>query len=456
MIVQYSQASSLYQESLSYRRGASSDQTFNSPKGLRSEQGSVAGQQSSNIVQLNSRSYSDEQSFTLFERRLASSQQSVKASDAQPLSPSAEAGGRNSAQAVADSILSFISMRLEQDQKNGASPEQLQSRLEAGLKGFERGFGEASDMLKDLDLMSDKVSADIGETYDLVHQGIEAIAKDLGLESPLDSLVSADAVAEQGGTGSVAPQPVKVDLATPETLKAPISTQVSAPVESPLIERANNPETERVPAFGAQGQSYQLDYSRERSFQMEVTTQDGDTIRIDAASLIEYQESQQYAQGNGSEYASASFPASEDYAAFMSIDGDIDEGEWQAFTELFDQVTELADNFYQGDVAKAFTQALNLGYNSDEISQFSVNLQQTTSVKQAAVYQAIEPQASPWSGSSNPIASLQEYAQELMSASQSMLEKGLSIELIPDLMASTQEQTDQAQQDFLRSVLGIQ
>ena len=44
---------------------------------------------------------------------------------------------------VASNILGFIERRLQADVADGATQEQLQSRLEAGLSGFKKGFAEA-------------------------------------------------------------------------------------------------------------------------------------------------------------------------------------------------------------------------------------------------------------------------------------------------------------------------
>ncbi|MBB6521581.1 DUF5610 domain-containing protein [Pseudoteredinibacter isoporae] len=448
MIVQYSQSSSSFlQESFLFRGSNASNEPAQG-QGSREYRGDSAAESRGKVVELQVQRYSDEQSFALFERRLAVSQFTSSSHSTAKLTSAEAPKDGNSAQAVADSILGFIANRLEQDKQNGASPEQLQSRLEAGLKGFERGFGEASSMLEDLDLLSNKVEADIGETYQRVHDGISQLAEDYDLQSPLaDEADEAKDItpitnSEAPVKKSEAPShEVGVSAARQEQIASIVSQ--SQPLQAP----------ERLQTPAAEYQSYELDYSRGRSFQFEVQTQDGDTISIDAASLIRYQESQHYLNNGGDEFASASFKSSEDYAALINIEGDIDEGEWQAFTELFDQVLDLAENFYEGDVAQAFDQALNLGYNGEEIAQFSLNLQQTTSVKQAAVYQAIEPQSSPWQQVSSPISTLQQYAEDLLSATRDFSNKGLPLELLPELMEASQEQSSKEQQSFLKALL---
>ncbi|WP_299975326.1 DUF5610 domain-containing protein [uncultured Pseudoteredinibacter sp.] len=439
MIAQYLQTqSSFAQQSSSYYGAATGEsaakQTALPSKhsGLEKQVTISSSEQSSSVVQLKIQSFSEEQSFALFERRLAVSQElSFGSSPGQSAAGLEKSGNANSADAVAGSILGFISARLEADKANGASSEQLQSRLEAGLKGFERGFGEAKEMLKELDLLGPRVEKDISNTRDLVYQGIHQLASDYGVESPISSDENKTDSSSIGSPAKGLDETV-IEARLPNIVEQPLAapSQLSTP--------------------SGNYQSYQLDYSRERSFQMEVQTRDGDTISIDAASLIRYQESQQNAQNAGSDFSSLSFSASEDYAAAIQISGDIDEGEWQAFTELFDQVLELADNFYQGDVATAFEQALNLGYNGEEIAQFSVNLQQTTSVQQAAVYQSIEP--SSWQSQATPLSDLQNYAEQLLASTEQLALKGFDLELLPDVLQSTQLESSEQHKAFLEAI----
>lgn len=77
------------------------------------------------------------------------------------------------AEKVAGNILGFIERRLQMDAADGATPEQLQSRLEAGLKGFEQGFAEAAAKLEALSMLNPEIQADINTTHELVLEGIE-------------------------------------------------------------------------------------------------------------------------------------------------------------------------------------------------------------------------------------------------------------------------------------------
>src|SRR5690606_25252380 len=90
------------------------------------------------------------------------------------------------AEKVADNMLGFISRRLQMDVAEGATQEQLQSRLEAGLAGFKKGFAEASEQLKALSMLSPEIEQDIGKTYDLVTSGIDKLREQFisGIKEP--------------------------------------------------------------------------------------------------------------------------------------------------------------------------------------------------------------------------------------------------------------------------------
>ncbi|WP_111641946.1 DUF5610 domain-containing protein [Marinimicrobium alkaliphilum] len=92
------------------------------------------------------------------------------------------------AEKVANNILGFIERRLQMDAADGATPEQLEARLEAGLKGFEQGFAEAAAKLEALSMLNPEIQADIDNTYERVIEGIE----DLRLKFLQDFLAQDD------------------------------------------------------------------------------------------------------------------------------------------------------------------------------------------------------------------------------------------------------------------------
>ncbi len=239
------------------------------------------------------------------------------------------------AEKVAGNILGFIERRLRMDVAEGATAEQLASRLEAGLEGFKKGFAEASDKLKALNMLSPAVAQDIGRTYDLVLDGIEQLRK-----SFIPSLL-------------------------PETTPHPSSTVLAA--------------------------SASYSYAAASSFEFSLLTAEGDRIRIRAAS--QEQHSLGYAGiAVGGNYA-VGIHASSSRSESMSwvVEGDLNEQETAAIQNLLSQINQLAGEFFRGNLDQAFERALALGYDRDQIASFSLTLTQVDVQRATTAYQALEP-----------------------------------------------------------------
>ena len=245
------------------------------------------------------------------------------------------------ADVASSNILNFIGARLKLDAQNGATPEQLESRLEAALKGYESGFDEANGILSDMGLMSDDVEADVNLTNSKVRQGLAELTKQyLGDDAELLDKINAEELEESEALNEVV---------------SPTYSQVSA----------------------AQG----------RSFSFELETRDGDKVTINARSLEGFSRSQST--------GGAGFAASFEREFALGIEGELDEGELKAINDLLKDVNSLSEDFYSGDMQKALEKALSLGYDSSEIGSFSINLTQVSSVKAVQAYQPEEPLLKP-------------------------------------------------------------
>lgn len=230
-----------------------------------------------------------------------------------------------SAEKVASNILGFIEHRLRQDAAEGATQEELQSRLDAGLSGFKKGFAEAKEKLGALSMLSPEVRQDIGKTKTLVLGGIEDLRERV-LSGHLES--------------------------------KPRSSQAS---------EAGRPEQN---SWGPSSGRYE--YARASEFRFSLLTAEGDRVTINA------QESTARASGFENRASGFDMTASKSSAQSFSIsvDGELSEEEQGAIAELLGKVDKLATQFFAGDLDQAFTQAQKLGYDSEQIAAFSLNLSQ--------------------------------------------------------------------------------
>ncbi len=237
------------------------------------------------------------------------------------------------ARQASNNILSFINAQLQRDVQDGASEEALASRIEAGLSGFMQGFSEANAILEDMGLLSDAVSADIQQTYDLVFAGVDEL--------------KATYLSEPDSEGAV-----------------------------------------QAPAVSQVGSRY--DEAQSRGFSFNLTTADGDKVAISVSSM-RASVTQAYGEQAGGvatllDYARSQSSRDE---FSLTIDGELDADELKAINELLASINQLASDFYNGDVEAAFQKASEIGYDSDEITGFALKLTQTQVQRATSVYQDV-------------------------------------------------------------------
>ncbi len=273
------------------------------------------------------------------------------------------------AEKVAGNILGFIERRLQMDVADGATQEELQARLEAGLSGFKKGFAEASEKLEALSLLSPEIKADIGKTYDLVLEGVDELRKKF--------IESADAPKTNSGAAAS-------DSAAASQLKSTAKTKPATELDVPDF-------------FPAAKSSYvgygNYEYGRAREFSFELTTRDGDKVTIKASSSEGLAvEAGRAERGNKSVGAlSGSYSSSESFS--LSVEGDLSEEELGAINDLLGRVNDLAGQFFGGNLDNAFEQAMNLGYDQNQIGSFALNLAQAEIQQVTQAYQRVGPVA---------------------------------------------------------------
>lgn len=261
------------------------------------------------------------------------------------------------AEKVANNILGFIERRLQMDVAEGASQDELQARLEAGLSGFKKGFAEASEKLEALSLLSPDIKTDIDQTYDLVTKGIDDLrAKFItALEAPAAPITTTSSVKKAPAT-----------LAVPNFLPAEKSTAM---------------------AYG------NYEYGRASQFSFSLTTKEGDklTIKATASEGLAMEAGRVTHGARTAGFYNASYSSSQSMT--WQVEGDLNEEELQAINDLLGRVNDLAGQFFSGNLDAAFEQAVNLGYDDSQIGKFALNLTQVEIQQVTQAYKTFEPQA---------------------------------------------------------------
>lgn len=230
--------------------------------------------------------------------------------------------------AVVDTVMQHIGKRIEQARANGASDEDLQSMMDAARSGVETGFKQAREQIEALEKMDNPLAEKINAAEQGIYDGIDELE---------DNIFNAQAQL--------------INANTVEYAKA--------------YERTNN------------------------SFEFELTTQEGDVVKIQAMTDRESFQAALAARQEGSELY-ASYSEENNRSGFnLLVKGDLNDDEMAAIESLMAQVNDLADEFYTGDLGTAFDMAMNLTSDADQIAQFSLDLKQ--SYVSAYEYGAMQP-----------------------------------------------------------------
>jgi len=132
-----------------------------------------------------------------------------------------------------------------------------------------------------------------------------------------------------------------------------------------------------------------------------VTTRDGDTVNISFASEMSMQLDKSVEQGS----VSSQFSLSNNESFSFEVQGSLDKDELKAVSQLVKDIGKLADEFFNGDVEKAWQQANELDFDQSQIAQYALDFQE---VKQVAVKQSYIGDSAP-----SPIATLSPYIKDL-------------------------------------------
>jgi hypothetical protein len=185
-----------------------------------------------------------------------------------------------------------------------------------------------------------------------------------------------------------------------ELMKA--QQESSSNVNDSLPERNSfQPSKQGLKAVSAM-KEYQSSYSYSETMSLKLQTKEGDTITVDFRQLYaqyEQHKSEMYTENSpsGARYfeSTSEMEATHFEEQFgFSVQGDINEDELKAIFSVFEQVDELANNFFDGNIEKAFEQAVEMEIDFSQLQSVELNLQQTEtyakSYTEVAGYEKIE------------------------------------------------------------------
>lgn len=214
------------------------------------------------------------------------------------------------AETVAGNVLAFVHNRMKQAEVDGASPNELKSLLEQAKPGIQQGIEDAKEALEGMSLLTEPIKAGIDQLDELIYKGLEPIKE--------------------------------MQLST-------IGTQ--------LIEA-----------------SHRFRQTEKSAFELQVKTRDGDIVTLKFQQHNREQGSLFFNQQGQSSDLSMSYTMSAQTRFSLSVEGNLDEGELSAISDLAQKIQQVSEEFFDGNVQAAFEQGMRLGYNTDEITGFSLEM----------------------------------------------------------------------------------
>ena len=144
-----------------------------------------------------------------------------------------------------------------------------------------------------------------------------------------------------------------------------------------------------------------LQASSENSGELLIRTRDGDEVTLSFTDLKQVSLENQVAvtqtdqlgsdesdydeNAGGASFSQSLVARTLEFSGYrIEIKGDLDDDELNAISDLVNSANDLADTFYRGDIQSAFNQALELGYDDQELVGFALQLnrvEQTQAVK---------------------------------------------------------------------------
>jgi len=273
-------------------------------------------------------------------------------------------------QQSAQVILGFISAHIGTLAADGASEEELAQAINDGLEGFSSGYHEALSFLDEAGFLTDELSEELALTEQLILGGIEDLR------------------------GQFAPNASSENTESETPTSAPVSTTVVSGYQSSYSSTSVVGSGSHQGRVQSQQAAFIENYQKYQSASLEVVTRDGDKVSISYEALQALQRSGAFSESsneNGSEFSAAFTEdvfSSGDFA--IRIEGELDEGELTALSDLMNQVTELADEFFNGDFEKAFSMAVELQMDTTELAAMSLNMERSTSYTAAQSYSNVQ------------------------------------------------------------------
>jgi hypothetical protein len=283
---------------------------------------------------------------------------------------------------IAKNVLKFVGGAIKHAQNKGADEDKLNNLFEQASSGVLKGI-----KLAELDLagfLNEEVTNGINQSKSLIEDGIAKLKRDifnpqaLNLEKPATSTVNSTSISyekQESGELNIRTRDGDTVNITFEDLEQfefsqrqvqQFAQQTELDKKAAVTEPVNVPIDVNNAAVASAQTPTPADVVVDDS---EVSINEADKAQPSIDSI----------QQNTIFYQESTFS--------FTVKGELDDDELKAIGQLVADANELAEDFFNGDIETAFNQALELGFDEQELSSFALQL---TKVENTAVIKAYE------------------------------------------------------------------
>lgn len=326
---------------------------------------------------------------------------------------------------VAKNVLRFVGGAIKQAASKGADEESLLKMFEQARSGVLKGIELAE---KDLaGFMNEEIENGISNSQKLIEQGIQSLQEKLlgngNGESESSIEKSAESIRyERQDSGDLI-------IRTRDGDEVSISFEDSRQFElnrSLLSERAFTQPVEPDPVVSKSDDNLPVANNEAAETESENVEQ---TAVVEPDTNIEEEKT----QSNVQQLEQSAFYYERSALSF-SVKGELDEEELNAIADLVGDANDLADTFFSGDIESAFQQALDIGYDSQELAGFALQLTRQEQVEVVKAYESVSHFNDESNQQLDPVSAVKPISQYLekmlnvLEQSQQQLEDGNAYE----------------------------
>ena len=273
---------------------------------------------------------------------------------------------------VAKNVLNFVGGVIKNAQNRGADDNELNELFEQASSGVLRGIKLAEQDLAGF--LNDEIANGISQSKNLIEEGIDSLKRDIfdpeasGVEKSTQTLSNFTSVSyakQESGELSIRTRDgdrVNITFEDIEQFELSQRQVQQKALEIEPLEKTSSPKQSEV----------NTDVETDTQATEEESTTIPEKAEKPLTSTIAIEQNTVFYQEN-----SFSF----------SVKGELDEDELKAIGQLVADANELAEEFFNGDIETAFNQALELGFDEQELSSFALQL---TKVENTQVIKAYE------------------------------------------------------------------